>query len=193
MREVSNPQAEWMRRGRRCCRHHSRSFPADLEDPMPEQLHPAATVVEQISSLWRTLCQGRWICPGGSCNLWRTPQRSRLLAEEELTQAQVFWQELRPVEESCWSNLFLLDCSQWGEPMLEQSLKNCSWWEGPTLDQFVKDCILHGEGRDPMSEHGNNMRRKENRTKLLWTRPQLPFPIPLRYWGRGGGGRRVRN
>jgi len=44
-----------------------------------------------------------------------------------------------PVADSCWSSLFLKDCTLWKGPMLEQFMKNCSPWEGPTLAKFMEE------------------------------------------------------
>ncbi|GAB0206221.1 hypothetical protein GRJ2_003087700 [Grus japonensis] len=41
-------------------------------------------------------------------------------------QEQVFWQDLWPMGDPRWSNLFLMDCTPWKGSMLEQFLKNCS-------------------------------------------------------------------
>ena len=61
---------------------------------------------------------------------------------EEPTLEQVFWQDLQPCGDPCWSSLFLKDCTPWKGPMLEQFVKNRSPWEGPMLEKFVEDCLL---------------------------------------------------
>ncbi|GAB0192656.1 zinc finger and BTB domain-containing protein 5 [Grus japonensis] len=49
---------------------------------------------------------------------------------EEPMQEQVFWQDLLPVGDPCWSSLFLKDCTLWEECMLEQFVKDGVLWEG---------------------------------------------------------------
>ena len=105
---------------------------------------------------------------------------------EEPTQEQVFWQELWPVGDPHWSSLFLMDCTPWRGPMLEQFLKNYSPSEGSNPEPFMKDYILwegpHPGAREQLEEEG-----AAERSCCGLTRIPIPHhPGPLRA-GRNEG------
>lgn len=62
-------------------------------------------------------------CPEESCGLSRAHSEAGS------------WQDLQPVRDSGWSNLFPEECTMWKRCMLEQFWKNCSLWEGLMLEQ----------------------------------------------------------
>lgn len=174
-------QAQWRRRGKSCSRSWRRNSPAAHDADHGDVGSSPTSHVDHDGAyfhtpLWRTLCQSRWMCPEGSCSLWRT----RILVGS--------WQELQPMERSPFRTRFSgriydpvgflhkfhLHWSRKGSMKDTHAGAGC---EELTLEQFLKDSI---SGRDPTLEQGNVMRRKvQQRWDIMnWT--QLPpFPILL--------------
>lgn len=70
----------------------------------------------------------------------------------DFTMEQVAGRTCDPMRGPGWRVPFLMVCSQWKKPMLEQIIKNCSRWEGPNLEKFMKDCPLWVEPHAGASE-----------------------------------------
>ncbi|PKU39948.1 hypothetical protein llap_9744 [Limosa lapponica baueri] len=110
---------------------------------------------------------------------------SRLLAGavacgEEPMQEQVFWQDLCPSGDPCWSSLFLMDRTPWKGSILEQFLKSCSPCEAPILEKFAKDCTLWEAPNDGTGEQHEEEGVAEMKCYALTTTPILQPPVLLR-------------
>jgi len=101
--------------------------------------------VEQIStcSLWK----GGGGCPKEAVTLWGARagagscQDLRTHGERSPGQSKFSDRASDPMGDSCWSSLFLKDCTPWEGPTLGQFVKSCSPWQGLMLEKFVENCL----------------------------------------------------
>lgn len=84
------------------------------------------------------------------CNLKKAETLGEPMAEKS------FWQELQPVENPCWSNLFLKDRTL------------------PMLEQFKE---LQAVGRNHVGAGEQQKEKGATETNMNWA--QHPFPLPL--------------
>ncbi|KAK4826180.1 hypothetical protein QYF61_006042 [Mycteria americana] len=150
----------------------------------PMEVHGGADIHLQPM---RTPRWSRWMCAKEAVTLWEAHagagswQDLWTHGERSPCWSRFVGRACDPVEDPCWSSLFLKDCTLWKGPMLEQFVKNCSPWEELMLEKFVEDCLLWEGSHAGAGEESEGEGTAETMCdELIATAvPRLPLPT----WG----------
>lgn len=118
---------------------------------------------------------------------WRAPSRAGGYPRHAVTLWKVYWQDLWPMGDPCWSSLLLRGCtllegthtgagSEELQPLGRTSSwrKDCLLWEGPhigAVEECEEESFLWGE--------------RSGKNSVQWTNCSPCCPSPLHYWGEG--------